>query len=77
MRIERYAQRRTKKENMKPIIATSENYNSLQIMTSVTYHYEDGTSKTYELVTDSKSKEEDFDLVKDIATRINNALQED
>lgn len=62
---------------MKEIIATSENYNSLQIMTSVTYHYEDGTSKTYDLMTDSKSKEEDFDLVKDLASRINKALDGD
>lgn len=60
---------------MKEIIATSENYNSLQMLKSVTFHYEDGTSKEYELFTDSKSKEEDFNLVKDISTRINRELK--
>jgi len=34
---------------MKKIIATSKNYNSLQILRSITYYYEDGTSAIHEV----------------------------
>jgi len=34
---------------MKKIIATSKNYNSLQILRSITYYYEDGTSTIHEV----------------------------
>jgi len=37
--------------NMKKIIATSQNYNSLQMIRSITYFYEDGTSSTHEVFT--------------------------
>ena len=36
---------------MKVIIATSENYNDLSMLRSITYHYEDGTQSTHEVHT--------------------------
>ena len=43
---------------MKKIIATSKNYNSLQILRSITYYYEDGTSNTHEVGAKKNSKNE-------------------
>jgi len=42
---------------MKKIIATSENYNSLQMIRSVTYYYEDGSKETHEVFTKRDPKE--------------------
>ena len=36
---------------MKVIIATSENYNDLSMLRSITYHYEDGSQSTHEVHT--------------------------
>lgn len=36
---------------MKVIIATSENYNDLTMLRSITYYYEDGTQPTHEVHT--------------------------
>lgn len=61
---------------MKKIIATGRNYNSLQMLVSVTFFYEDSTSKTYELLS-KKTDEKDFDVLKDIVARINKVPKED
>ena len=36
---------------MKVIIATSENYNDLSMLRSITYFYEDGSQSTHEVYT--------------------------
>ncbi len=37
---------------MKIIIATSENYNSLSMLRTITYYYEDGTKSTHSVYTE-------------------------
>lgn len=56
---------------MKQIIATSENYNSLQMIRSVTYYYEDGSKETHEVFTKRDPKEVKSTLDK-IIKRLNN-----
>ena len=43
---------------MKAIIGTSRNYNGLNILKSVTYYYEDGSSKTEEVGERAKQDKE-------------------
>jgi hypothetical protein len=42
---------------MKKIIKTSENYNAIKMIRSVTYCYEDDTSSTHEIFTKRDPKE--------------------
>lgn len=42
---------------MKKIIATSQNYNSLSMLGSITYFYEDETQSTHEVFTKRDPKE--------------------
>jgi hypothetical protein len=59
---------------LKKIIATSENYNSLQMLRSITYFYEDGTKETHEVFTKRDPKKVKSTLDK-IIKRLNKNTQ--